>query len=216
MKKIAVILSGCGVQDGSEIHEATLTLLHLSKNGASYKCAAPDAFQTRTMDHRAGAEMHEKRNMMVEAARIARGDIAQISKISPKEYDGVIFPGGFGAALNLCSFGKEGAAMKLNAEIEALIGAFHAAKKPIGAICIAPVVVAKALAKHRVMVTIGNDAGTASAITSWGAEHSNCSATEICFDTKNLVVTTPAYMLAKNIAEADAGIEKLVKKVLSL
>lgn len=216
MKKIAVVLSGCGVFDGSEIHEATLTLLHICKNGAGYQCAAPDASQFKVVDHATKSEAREKRNIMSESARIARGSVVKIQQINPKDYAALIFPGGHGAALNLCSFGVEGANMKVDPEIVKLILSFHSAKKPIGAICIAPMIVAKALAQVKVNVTIGNDAGTASIINGWGAQHTNCKPDEICFDTKNLVVTTPAYMTAANIAEVDAGIEKLVKKILSL
>ncbi len=217
MKKIAVILSGCGVSDGSEIHEATLALLNISSNGAAYQCASINAPQTRVMDHSAKKEMQETRNIMVEAARIARGEIVDISQISPKDYDAVIFPGGFGAALNLCDFGLNGGeGTKVNPAVEKLIKDFHAAKKPIGAICIAPVIVARSLAAYKVKVTIGNDPSTAAAINKWGAEHVNCAAEEICFDPNNLVVTTPAYMLARDIASLNRGVEKLVKKILSL
>jgi len=216
MKKIAVVLSGCGVFDGSEIHEATLSLLYISRGGAEYHCASIDAMQEKTVDHRDNRETGEKRNIMSESARIARGNISCLSQISPKEYDAVIFPGGFGAALNLCSFGKSGADMTVNPEVEKLIKSFHDAKKPIGAICIAPVILAKVLGKHKVKITIGNDAQTATVLNGFGAEHVNCAADEICFDTKNLVVTTPAYMLAKNISVAAKGIEKLVEKILSL
>ncbi len=216
MKKIAVVLSGCGVFDGSEIHEATLALLYISRGGAEYQCASIDAMGEKTVDHRDRRETGEKRNIMAESARIARGNISYLSQISPREYDAVIFPGGFGAALNLCSFGKDGAEMTVNPEVEKLIKSFHEAKKPVGAICIAPVILAKVLGKHKVKITIGNDAGTATVLNGFGAEHINCAADEICFDTKNIVVTTPAYMLAKNISEAAKGIEKLVEKILSL
>jgi len=216
MKKIAVILSGCGVFDGSEIHEAVLTLFYLSRGGAQYHCASIDAVQEKTVNHGNHMETGEKRNIMAESARISRGNISNLSQISPKEYDAVIFPGGSGAVLNLCSFGKEGANMTVNADVEKLIKSFHEAKKPIGAICIAPVILAKVLAKHKVKVTIGNDAQTATVLNGFGAEHVNCKSDEICFDTKNLVVTTPAYMTAKNISEAAYGIEKLVGKILSL
>ena len=216
MKKIAVILSGCGVCDGSEIHEAVLTLLHLSKNNVTYQCASIDSDQTRVFNHKANVETAEKRNMLVEAARIARGNIVEISQINPKDYDALIFPGGQGAALNLCSFAREHEKMNVRSDVENLILKFHEAKKPIGAICIAPIAVAKALSKFKVNVTIGNDAGAATCIKQWGAEHTNCKADEICYDPKNLVVTTPAYMLGKNIAEIEPGIEKLVKKICSI
>lgn len=217
MKKIAVILSGCGKLDGSEIHEATLTLLNIDLNGAKYQCASIDGPQARVMDHLAGKESAEKRNMMVESARIARGAVVKISAISPSDYDAVIFPGGFGAALNLCDFALNGGeGTKVNPAVEKIVLDFHAAKKPIGAICIAPVIVAKVLASKKARVTIGNDAATAAAINKWGAQHVNCSAEEICFDPNNLLVTTPAYMLAQDIASVHRGIEKLVKKILSL
>ena len=216
MKKIAVILSGCGVFDGSEIHEATLALLNIRKAGASYQCAALDENQFRVSDHKTKTETAEKRNMLTESARIARGNIVKISQINPAGYDAVIFPGGSGATLNFSSFGKDGANAKVNPEIEKLVNAFYDAKKPIGAICIAPVIIARTLASKKVKVSVGNDAQIASAINSWGAEHVNCSASEICFDTANRVVTTPAYMLTDDISEVNAGIEKLVNKILSI
>lgn len=217
MKKFAVILSGCGKLDGSEIHEATLTLLNIDLNGGQYQCASIDRNQYRVMDHAKNVELvNEKRNMLVESARIARCEIVDISKIKASDYDALVLPGGFGAALNLCDFGINGENTKVCKEVEELILEFHKAKKPIGAICIAPVLVAKVLAPYKVKVTIGNDAQTASIINKWGAEHVNCLADEICFDPTNLVVTTPAYMLAKTIGEVHRGIEKLIKKMISI
>jgi len=217
MKKIAVILSGCGVMDGSEIHEATLTLLNIAAQGAKYQCAAPDAPQTRVFDHYSKKESGEKRNMLAESARIARGEIVKLSAISAKDYDAVIFPGGLGASLNLCDFSKTGGKVtKVDAQVEKLIADFHAAKKPIGAMCMAPVAVARALASKKAKVTVGNDPAIAAAINGWGAEHVNCSAEEICFDTNNLLVTAPAYMLAPDIVSLNRCVEKLVKKIMAI
>ncbi len=217
MKKVAVILSGCGVLDGSEIHEATLALLNIAANGAKYQCVSINCPQSRVMDHSTKTPDGGPRNMLVEAARIARGEIIDISVVSPADYDAVIFPGGYGAALNLCDFGMNGGeGTKVNPAVEKLINDFHAARKPIGAICIAPVVIARVLASKKARVTIGSDPATAAAINKWGAEHVNCSAEEICFDSANLLVTTPAYMLAHDIASLNRGIEKLVKKILAI
>lgn len=213
MKTVAVILCGSGHLDGSEIHEATLTLLHLSHNGAQYQCFAPDKNQTTVKNHVTREPFDEKRNCLVEAARIARGNIKPITSLKASDYDALILPGGFGAALNLCDFALKGKDCTVDSDVVRIIKEFHALKKTIGAICIAPVIVAKVLGSQGVQVTIGTDAGTAAAITSFGARHVNKNVNEICVDETNRVISTPAYMLGKNIAEIDEGIGLLVKAV---
>lgn len=215
-KKIAIILAGCGVKDGSEIHESVLTLLSVVKEGGEPLFFAPSGDQATVTNHLTNDSSGEKRNMLIEAARIARGNIKNIKELKVTSADAVIFPGGFGAALNLCDFAKKGADCVVNPEVERVIKEFYAAKKPLGFICIAPAIAAKVLGPHQVKLTIGTDVSTASALQKMGAVHENHPVDEICVDEKNRVVTTPAYMLAQNIAEAEAGILKLVKKVLSL
>ncbi len=218
-KRVAVLLSGCGVFDGSEIHEAVITLLALDNQGAEIICCAPNIEQRDVVNHATGQPMNEKRNVLVEAARIARGKIEDLSKITPSTADALILPGGFGAAKNLCSYAVDGVNLTVHPEVRRVIQEFVRAGKPIGAICIAPVVVAASLsdlADVTPTLTIGNDPKTAQDLRSLGAEHVECSARDIVVDRRNKIVTTPAYMLAKGPAELFIGIEKLVKEILDL
>jgi enhancing lycopene biosynthesis protein 2 len=218
MTKVGVCLSGCGVFDGSEIHEAVITLLALDRAGAEIQCMAPDTDQMHVIDHTSGAEMDETRNVLVESARIARGEIADIADVSASDLDALIFPGGFGAAKNLCDFAVKGAEAGAHPEVQRLLREMHAAQKPIGAICIAPALVAAAFKGTDVAasVTIGTDAGTAAGIEAMGAAHQSCPVEEFRVDEANRLVTTPAYMLAGRISEAATGIERLVSEVLRL
>jgi enhancing lycopene biosynthesis protein 2 len=216
-KKIGVLLSGCGVMDGSEIHEATLTLYFLDKQGAEVVCIAPNKDQAEVMNHVAGAPVQEKRNMMIEAARIARGKIQDVTTVNAGELDAVILPGGLGAAKNLCTFAKDGAACGIDEGVAALLTEFHRAHKPIGAICIAPAVIARLFGREfSPELTIGKDPGTAAALETMGARHTQAKVDEIVVDAKNKIVSTPAYMLAQSIKEVGAGIEKLVAKIIEL
>lgn len=213
-KRFAVVLSGSGVYDGSEIHEATLALYAISKNGGNYQIFAPDINQHHVINHLTGEEMPEKRNVLVESARIARGNIKNLKEFNPDEFDAILFPGGFGVAKNLCSFAFEGSKCQVNPDVESAMRAMHKAKKPIGALCIAPALVAKILGN--VEVTIGQDATTAEAITSMGATHVPTSHGEIVFDKKNKIITTPCYMLNATIAQIGDGAENVVKTIMSL
>lgn len=217
--RVAVLLSGCGVYDGSEIHEAVLTLLALDQNGAEIVCCAPDIEQADVVNHLTGQPMSEKRNVLVEAARIARGKIEDLKNITPAVVDALILPGGYGAAKNLCSYAKDGVNAKVHPEVARVIHDFVSAGRPIGAICIAPMVVAAAFRDTKEVIptlTIGNDPQAVLDVSTMGADHVECSAREICVDRKNRIVSTPAYMLAKGPAELFVGIEKLVKAVLEL
>lgn len=216
-KRVGIVLCGCGVKDGSEIHEAVLTLLHVDKNNATPVFLAPAADQADVVDHSKEVTVNQKRNMLVEAARIARGNIKPVENFDSNQIDALIFPGGYGVAKNLCTYAKDGRNFKVLPQIEALIRTVHKAKKPIGAICIAPVLIAKVLGPDfKVKVTIGTDTATAKDIESFGAKHQSARVDEIVVDEVNKVVTTPAYMLAQRISEAEAGISKLVKKVIEL
>lgn len=215
-KKIGVVLSGCGVYDGSEIHEAVLTLLAIDRNGAEALCMAPD-MELAEVDHLTGQPTGARRNVLVESARIARGKISDTAKVNAADIDAIIFPGGFGAAKNLCDFATKGAAAAVNPEVARLVKEMAAAGKPIGAICIAPTLIAAVLGKeYSPEVTIGSDAGTASAINATGSRHLDCPVRELVIDRKNRIVTTPAYMLASCISEAAEGIEKAVKAVIEM
>ena len=215
MKKMGVVLSGCGVYDGSEIHEAVITLLALAKQGAEVRCFAPDKNQADVINHLTGEPMAETRNVLIEAARIARGEIRPLAQANAAELDALIVPGGFGAAKNLSTFAAEGAACKVDADLKALAQAMHAAGKPLGFICIAPAMLPN-IFDFPLRLTIGTDIDTAEVIEEMGGEHVPCPVDDIVVDEENKIVTTPAYMLAQNIAQAAEGIEKLVARVLVL
>lgn len=216
MARIGVILSGCGVFDGAEIHEAALTLFFLDRAGAEIVCMAPNVEQFDVVNHLGGEGYSEKRNVLVEAARIARGDIRELKDVDATMLDGLIFPGGYGAAKNLCNFAVKGADCTVHPEVEGLIKAVHKAKKPIGFMCIAPVIAAKVLGSFSPQITIGNDKDTAAAVEKMGAKHVVSAVEDIVVDQNNLIVTTPAYMLGPSIAKIGLGIEKLVNEVLRL
>lgn len=214
MKKIAVVLAGNGVYDGAEIHEATLTLLAIARQGAQYQCFAPDINQAHVINHLTGKEMPETRNVLVEAARIARGKIKPLSTYNAAEFDAIIFPGGFGVAKNFCTFAFDGVNCTVNPDVEKAVRTTIVAEKPIGALCIAPVLMAKILVD--VEVTIGSDAGTAGAIESFGATHIETTHGEIVYDPKYKLVTTPCYMLDATIDQIADGADNLVRKIMEL
>lgn len=216
MKKIGVVLAGCGVRDGSEIHEAVCTLLAIDQAGAKAVCMAPD-IEFPEVNHCTNQPTGANRKLLLESARIARGDIRDIAEIKAADLDALVFPGGFGAALNLCDFGQKGAAASVNPEVSRLVKEMYAAKKPIGAICIAPTLIATVLGKVcQPALTIGTDPGTAAEVEKTGAKHQNCTASEIVIDAENRIVTTPAYMLAGRISEIYEGIGKCIKKVVEM
>jgi len=215
MTQVLVVLSGCGVFDGAEIHESVLTLLHLDRHNAEITIAAPDIQQAHVVNHQTSEEMAgETRSVRVEAARIARGPVMDLADVSGDAFDAVIFPGGFGAAKNLCNFATKGAACEVNPDVKRVLTEAHNAGKPIGLICISPAIGAKVFTGAT--VTIGTDESTANAIEQMGAKHEPKKTEEICVDEANRLVTTPAYMTAQRITEADAGIGKLVERVLTM
>lgn len=214
-KKVAVVLSGCGVYDGSEAYETVLTLLYLSQAGAEVKCFAPE-LTIEPVNHISGEQMTgESRNTLLEAARLVRGEIANITEANANDFDALIVPGGFGAAKNLSNYATAGANCEVQADFLQFAKSMYESKKPIGLICIAPTMAAH-ICGSGVSCTIGNDADTAKNIEAMGAKHVECSVSDIHTDEANKLVTTPAYMLAQSISEAATGIEKLVKKVLSM
>ncbi|WP_370280671.1 isoprenoid biosynthesis glyoxalase ElbB [Pontibacterium sp.] len=215
MKKVAVILAGCGVFDGSEIYESVLTLLRIEQNSGSYQCMAPNIEQLHVIDHLKGEEANESRNVLVEAARLARGNILDLADANPDDYDALIIPGGFGAAKNLSNFAVEGANCSVNEDVARFTKAMHAAGKPVGLICIAPAMT-PLLFGEGTTCTIGTDADTAAAIEAMGGKHQACPVNETVTDTDKKVVTTPAYMLAGSISEAASGINKLVDAVIDM
>lgn len=213
-KNIAVILSGCGFQDGAEIQEAVMTLLALDQQGADYQCFAPDVEQFKVQNHLTGEQVSETRNVLVESARISRGEIKALSEFNADDFDALVMPGGFGAALNLSSFAIDGPACSVNSEVENAVRSTHDAKKPIGALCIAPVILAKLIPNAN--LTIGSDAGVAEAVESLGASHSNTTHGEVIIDPANKLVTTPCYMLDAKVSDIYKGADALVREVLTL
>jgi len=213
-KKIAVILSGCGNKDGAEIHESVMTLWALHKHGADYQCFAPDIEQHHVLNFITNQEMDEKRNVLVESARIARGDIKDLKDYNAADYDGLVMPGGLGAAKNLSTFAFDGPHCSVNEDVEKAIRDTAAQGKPIGALCIAPAIVARILGD--VTVTIGSDPGTEAAIVKMGASHEQTTHCEIFIDEQHKIVTTPCYMLDARVDQIGEGADKLVKAVLDM
>ena len=212
-KKFAVVLSGSGVYDGAEIHESTLTMLAIMKHGASYQCFAPDIDQHHVINHLTGDEMNEKRNVLVEAARIARGNIKPLTEFDGNDFDALIFPGGFGAAKNLSSVAFKGPDAEVNPEVEQAVKQMLEMGKPVGALCISPAFVAKIIGDG-VEVTIGSDPGTADAINTMGARHVDTSHGEVIVDKKYNVFTTPCYMLDATIMDIDNGAMNIVAAMM--
>ncbi len=215
-KRIGVLLSGCGALDGSDMHEAVLTLLALDRAGVDARCAAPNMEQHHVINHLTQEETADVRNVLVESARIARGNIVDIGELDSRKIGGLILPGGFGAAKNLSSFALKGPHGEVHPQVSALLQQVHAAKKPIGAIGISPATVVMALKKHQPSVTIGTDEATAAAIHTMDGKHHVCEVGTIHVDPINKIVCTPAYLIGPGLKEIANGIEKLVQKVIDL
>ncbi len=213
-KKFAVLLAGCGVFDGSEIHEATMTLYAIMKNQGEYEIFAPDIPQHHVVNHISGAEMNESRNVLVESARIARGKIKDLAQFESKDFDALIFPGGFGVAKNISNFAFEGVNCTVNPETEKAVKDMVQDGKPVGALCISPAIMAKILDKP--VLTIGTDDETAQALESTGATHKKTGHGEVVVDPKYKLVTSPCYMLDANILHIAEGADAVVKEMLKL
>ena len=212
MKKFAVVLSGCGVYDGAEIHEATLSMLAIQRQGGEYQCFAPNINQHHVINHLNGEEMNESRNILIESARIARGDIKDLNEFNANDFDALLFPGGFGVAKNLSTVAFEGSQATVNEDILKVVKDINQQKKPIGALCISPAIIAKILGD--VNVTIGNEKATADVIESFGATHIETTHGDVVFDEDNIVFTTPCYMLDANITDIDDGANNIVDAML--
>ncbi|MCG6948647.1 MAG: isoprenoid biosynthesis glyoxalase ElbB [Acidobacteria bacterium] len=216
-KKIGVILSGCGVYDGAEIHESVVTLLAIDRAGAEAVMCAPNTEQLHVVNHLTGeVEEGASRNVLVESARIARGAIRDVSEVAADELDGLILPGGFGAAKNLCNFAINGPDCEVDPGVADLVRAVHQQGKPVAAVCIAPALLAKVLGDEGPKLTIGTDADTAGALGQMGAAHIECPVTEFVVDEDRKLITSPAYMLAQSISEAAEGIEKTVAVLVEM
>ncbi|MFM7281218.1 MAG: isoprenoid biosynthesis glyoxalase ElbB [Planctomycetia bacterium] len=216
MTKIGVVLSGCGFLDGAEIHEAVLTLLALDRAGAQAVCMAPRLTQRSVVDHATGKETAETRSVLAESARIARGSVRALEEVRASELDGIVLPGGYGAAKNLCDFAWQGAQAQVHPPLAALLRELHAAQKPIGAWCIAPAVLAAVFRDQGLQLTIGCDPGTAAVLQQMGAVPLTKAVTEACVDERHRIVTVPAYMYDARIHEVARGIDEGVRELLRL
>lgn len=218
MKKVAVVLSGCGVFDGAEIHEAVLTLLALDRRDAEITIVAPDIPQMHVVNHLAGEPSADSRNVLVESARIARGDIRNLASANAAEFDAAVFPGGFGVAKNLCDFAVKGSDCHVNPQVEHFIHDMLDARKALGFICIAPALMARVAGRKGLhpRLTIGTDPETAAAVGAMGGTHVNAEVNEVVVDEDLRIVSTPAYMLGQRISEVAEGIDNLVEKLLEL
>ena len=217
--KVGVVLSGCGFLDGSEIHEAVSILIALDRRGATAVCMAPDIPQTQVINHiTRKTEDRERRNVLVESARIARGKVRNVADVKADEIDALAFAGGFGAAKNLCTFASEGAECTVNPDVARLVREVHAAGKPIGLACISPVIAARVLGESGAhpKLTVGTDKQVAAAIEKMGGEHQNTPPTEICVDSENRLVTTPCYMNDVGPWVVFQGAENLVEELLRM
>ena len=216
MATVGVLLSGCGVYDGAEIHESVFALAALEEAGAEVVCMAPDVDQRQVIDHLSGEEREERRNVLVEAARIARGQIRDLAQVRAEELDALVAPGGFGAAKNLCSFAFDGAEAEVHPEVARLFGELLDARKPIAVACIAPAALAAVLRDRGegARLTIGDDAEAAAALEAMGSTHVEAEVNGVVLDEERRIVSTPAYMLAGGLVEARRSIEALVRALL--
>jgi enhancing lycopene biosynthesis protein 2 len=216
-KKVGVVLSGCGVYDGAEIHESVVTLLAIDRLGGEAVMCAPDVAQLHVVNHLTGeVEEGAERNVLVESARIARGEIRDVTSVTADELDALILPGGFGAAKNLCDFAVKGSDCEVDPGVAALVRAVHRQAKPVAAVCIAPALIARVLGDEGPQLTIGNDADTAGALQTMGAAHIDCPVNEFVVDHDRKLISSPAYMLASSISEAAEGIERTVEALLDM
>ena len=216
MPKFAVVLSGCGRADGSEIHEAVTALLAIDNHGCTYECYAPDMEQAAVINHLTSEKTEERRNVLAESARIARGNIKPLSELKVQDYDCILFPGGLGAVTNWCDFSKNGINCNVESSVARVLEEAYKQKKVIGAMCIAPVTIARVLGKYGITITIGKDKTVADAIEKTGAKHQNTKVEAACVDSIHRIVTTPAYMLAKSIKEVAEGADNMVKAMIEL
>lgn len=212
--QIAVILSGCGHRDGAEIHEATLSLWAIHKLGGDYICFAPNKVQHHVLNHLNGEEMDEKRNVLIESARIARGNIKDLSSFSSKEFDGLVIPGGLGAVKNLSDYGMAGSECRIDPQVSDVVLTMHRANKPIGLLCIAPVLAAKLI--PGVTLTVGQAPAAAENLVAMGATVQPTDHGQIVLDRHHKVVSTPCYMLDSRVDQIADGALKLVEALFEM
>lgn len=217
MKKVAVVLCGSGFKDGSEIRESVLSLLAIDEAGATFECFAPDDWQHDVVNCATGETINEKRNLLVEAARIARGNIRPLTELHAKNFDAILFPGGFGVAKNLCTFAFKGSAGSVRSDVQTVINDFYQTKKPIGAVCIAPALIALALKGKNLNLTLGAEGEAAGEVKKLGHRHTVSLPNEAVIDQENKIATTPAYMYDEaHLKDMRIGISKVVQAILEM
>lgn len=224
--KIGVLLSGCGVFDGTEIHEAVLTLLAIQEAGHEYVCIAPDVDQHHVINHTNGEEMNEKRNVFVESSRIARGEITKLSDIDPADIDALVLPGGFGAAKNLTTWAFKGPESEILPEVKLLLVNLVNIGKPICALCVTPTVVAKAFEGSDIhpQLTLGNTEqdseydiqGFSDGLAAVGAQPVMKTTDDILVDTANKIVSAPCYMMKTDVVGVRNNTQKAIQQMLDL
>lgn len=216
MVKAAVILSGCGYLDGAEIRESALTLLALDQQAVEVQIFAPDIAQMHVVDHLAKTPIESSRNVLQEAARIARSEVTALCALDMKDFDLLVIPGGFGVAKNLSDLAIHGLEASILPDFKRVIESAYAQKKPIAAICIAPAVLALALKNKNITVTIGDDKATAEMITASGNIHQNCASESCVIDDKNSIVTCSAYMREDRMSAIAQGIDACIRAAVAM
>ena len=224
MKKIAIILSGCGNRDGSELQESLSLMLAIDRQGWQYQCFAPEGLfevvphvDVEETEEEGTVLDIEQRDIFVESARIARGNLRPLEEYKPADYDALALPGGMGAARNLSTFAFDGSRMEVIDSVQDAILETYRAHKPVVAMCIAPMVLAKVVGRYEVELTLGPDNNQASGIAKgFGCRICACGPTDVCVDSEHKVITTPAYMAATRISEIFAGAENMVARLAEM
>jgi enhancing lycopene biosynthesis protein 2 len=215
MKKVAMILSGCGNKDGTEITEAVSAIVCLSQHKAETDFFAPD--KSFTSLNFLTNEKAQERNILLESARITRSQIKTLAELNSKNYDALLLPGGYGAALHLCNWAQKGSACEVDKNVEKAIRAFYKDEKPMGAICIAPVLIARVLGDQQISITLGSDKEAAAEIEKTGAQHIDCPVDDFVTDRHHKIITSPAYMYAQATpAQVFKGLSGLVKELVEM
>lgn len=224
--KIGVLLSGSGVYDGSEIQEAVLTLLAIEEIEAEAICISIDKPQHHVINHLNGEEMNDSRNMLIESARIARGNIKNINDVSPNDIDAMVIPGGFGAAKNFTSWAFNGSDGEILPEVKLLLVNLINIGKPIAALCVSPVVLAKALEGSTITptLTIGTDkepspydiTAFTDGLQKTGMQTEMKSVREINIDVKNKIISAPCYMMEASIVDVRKNIRSAIEALRDL
>jgi enhancing lycopene biosynthesis protein 2 len=224
--KIGVLLSGCGVYDGAEIQETVFALLAIEELGAEAICLSVNKNQHHVVNHLTGEEMPESRNMLVEAARIARGAVHDISTFDNTQIDALVIPGGFGSAKNFTTWAFEGPNGSILPEIKELIQQCISDKKPIAALCVSPVIVGLALNQSdlQATMTLGTDKekspyeinAFSSGLSQTGVQVEMKTIREIALDEKLKIVSAPCYMMDASIVEIRTNIQQAMQALIQL